>query len=96
MQGASEIYAKQHRNISPTATATLLHALEFMHQHAHAIDMDTDLRQKLAVQQAEDRVPDERMVRGHRGEWQTAHTGWPEACNNDRLHQSPCKCVQPY
>lgn len=63
LQGASEIYAKQHRNMSPTATATLLHALEFMHTHAHAIDMDTDLRQRLAVQQAEDRVPDERMVR---------------------------------
>ncbi|MEW5298187.1 MAG: hypothetical protein WDW36_001338 [Sanguina aurantia] len=62
VQGASEIYAKQHRNMPPTATATLLHALEFMHQHAHAIDMDTDLRQRLAVQQAEDRVPDERMV----------------------------------
>lgn len=61
-QGCSEIYSSMHPHMGPSATASLLEALSFLHQHAHRTDMDLDLRRRLAFQQAEDRVPEERMV----------------------------------
>ena len=44
------------------AANELLDALEYVAAHARGADMDVDLRKRLAMQQAEDRVPEDRMV----------------------------------
>ncbi|KAG2485588.1 hypothetical protein HYH03_015653 [Edaphochlamys debaryana] len=62
VQGCSEVYAKAAQSLPPGAVRGLLDSLEFMHRHAHTADMNLELRKRLAVQQAEDRVPEDKAV----------------------------------
>ncbi|GAX80611.1 hypothetical protein CEUSTIGMA_g8046.t1 [Chlamydomonas eustigma] len=62
VQGCSETYGQLHRIMPPVASLRLLKALETISTHARNVDMDMDLRKRLAFQQVEDRVPEDRMV----------------------------------
>ncbi|EFJ50436.1 hypothetical protein VOLCADRAFT_80189 [Volvox carteri f. nagariensis] len=56
VQGCSEVYAKASQSLPPGAVRGLLDALDLMHRHAHATDMDLDLRRRLADRVAEDKA----------------------------------------
>jgi hypothetical protein len=46
----------------PAAADKLLQTLECIATHARGVDMDLSLRKRLAMQQAEDRVSEDRAV----------------------------------
>lgn len=62
VQACSEIYSRQHHLMPVPAVDQLLQTLQFMFSHASVTDMDVAVRKRLAMQQAEDRVPDDRLV----------------------------------
>ncbi|GFH13963.1 brefeldin a-inhibited guanine nucleotide-exchange protein 2-like, partial [Haematococcus lacustris] len=62
VQGCSDIYSKQYSCMPPAALCKVLQTLELIASHARGIDMDLDLRKRLAMQQAEDRVAEDRIV----------------------------------
>jgi len=62
VQGCTDVYSKQYGYLPFVALSNILQVLETVASHARATDTDMGLRQQLALQQAEDRVPQDCMA----------------------------------